>query len=749
MSGNKQPLDSAALSPISSEKSKPWVTRLYSWLRKQPLFSRRRSRSIVDRVLGLILVWGLIVFVLAVVGIWFGSTHVIEDNFSYQAKEWVDKLDEIGTPLYTSKNSEEFRSIREHLSRFPEISYVRYYEAENNTVIAEYKSERAQQYVIPVLKLAQLEWLRIHVDAESPLMIETADNDISLIQSAAPIVVRSMKSIDILDFSLDDEATETYKVIGFVEVGLDFSNYREQLIQNISVGGLAILALFVLTAIIGRILIKNALSPLTELKKPLARLADGDIDVYVDSQGDEEIQAIANALNTTISALKNRDKKLRKLANFDTLTGLLNKHNFHIQLKQEFDRIEKENDSSALLFIDLDQFKYINDTLGHAAGDRLLAQIADLLNNRMREQDVIARFGGDEFTVIAKSVSEQDAESIAHSLVKSMQDFVFIENDQSFNVYCSIGVVMMSSKDFSVEEIFSQADMACFQAKSKGRNRYHLFDAEEREEIRKAADIGWSKRLTEALQYDSFRLHFQPIVSLKEDKTEYYEVLVRLKEDEDIMYPNAFLPVAERLGTAVDIDYWVIRNAFKKLSVFNSEGRQVRLSINLSGRVFEAPDLIDKVKIFADKYQVKTTEVIFEITEQTAVRQIDRAKQRIEELNELGFQFALDDFGVGFSSFNYLKHLPVDYLKIDGDFIKNIANDPVDQAMVKSMIQIAKTLNKQIVAEYVQDEKTLELLESFGADYVQGFYLGMPTEETDKDSYASAFGRTPSNVIQF
>ena len=725
------------------------LKRFHSWFRKRTFFSRRKSRSIVDRILGLILVWGFIIYVLAIAGIWLGSTRVIEDNFRYQAIEWVHKLDELGTPLYAASDADLFRSIRDHVSRFPELAYLRYYESDKNSVIADYQAESARTYDIPQLDKTQLEWLKLNVDAGEPLFLHTADNSYSLVQAAAPIVVRSIPQGDLLDFDMNEDQSESLKVIGYVEVGLDFSLYRRHLFKNLSIGSLIFAGLFVITAFFSRIIIKRALSPLVDLRTPLARLADGDTDVYVEGRGDEEVIAIANALNTTISALKNRDRKLRKLANYDSLTGLLNKHNFNLLLKEEFDRVNCEHDTSALLFIDLDQFKYINDTLGHAAGDRLLAEIADMLKHRMREDDVIARFGGDEFTVIARSVSEHDAEAIADSLVQSMQEFVFVENNQSFNVYCSIGVVMIGSREFSVEEIFSQADMACFQAKSKGRNRYHMFDAREREEIRKVVDMGWSKKIKEAIKYDSFELHYQPIVSLGNEDYEYYEVLLRLNQQgSELLYPNAFLPAADRLGVAVDVDYWVICNAFKKMSELEQQGRQVRLSINLSGRVFEAPDLVDRILGFADRYQVSPEGIIFEITEQTAVRQIERARQRIIELNKLGYRFALDDFGVGFSSFNYLKHLPVDYLKLDGGFIENMANDPVDQAMVQSMIQIARTLGKKTIAEYVLDAASLDLLQRFGIDYVQGFYLGRPQADAKPEAYQHALNRIHTNIVR-
>ncbi len=331
-----------------------------------------------------------------------------------------------------------------------------------------------------------------------------------------------------------------------------------------------------------------------------------------------------------------------------------------------------------------------------------------------------------------------------------MQQFVFVENGQAFNIYCSIGVVIIEGDDFTAEEVFSQADMSCFHAKSEGRNRYHMFDLSEQEELRKSADISWSKRISDAIQNDYFCLFFQPVVCLDGDKSEHYEVLLRMvMEDEEIIHPNAFLPPAERLGVAIDIDYWVIRNALRKISELKSDGRDVYLSINLSGRVFDAPDLIEKIQRYINQYNVETDHIIFEITEQTAVRHIEKAAETINELAALGCRFALDDFGVGFSSFNYLKHLPVDFLKIDGDFITDMVQDPVDQVMVQSMIQIANTLNKKTIAEYVQDAATLEMLKRFGADYVQGYYLGKPARDISRKNYDTVLERIETNVVTF
>lgn len=713
---------------------------IYVSVRRLSLFSRRRSTSIVDRILGLLLIWGFLVYLLSIAGIWWGSTKVIEDNFNNQAAEWIRKLDELGTPLYASDDKSLFGSIENHVSRFPVISYLRYYESDNNTVIAEYYSEKIHRENIPVLTLLQIEKIRLNVESDKPLFLHSADSDLSLVQAATPIVIRSIQSDGMIGIDLDltKKQSEFYKIIGFIELGLDFGMYRAQLIKNISLGSIVIAGLFMLAALVGRMIIKKSLRPLTNLRKPLIKLAKGDIDVHVKSEGDDEIVAIANALNTTIKALKGRDKELRQLANYDSLTGLLNKSNFNILLEKELERTVEDNDTSAVLFIDLDQFKYINDNLGHAAGDRLLVQIAELLKSRMRRDDIISRFGGDEFTVIASSVSESDARLIASSILKSMQDFVFFENDQSFNIYCSIGVVMMNANTFSAEEIFSQADMACFHAKSAGRNQYYMFDVMEQEETRKVADISWSKSIKEAIDDDKFLLYFQPVIPLSGQSDLCYEVLLRMVFNDEVICPNVFLPAAKRLGMMVDIDFWVIRNAFKVNSELALSGQKIIFSINLSSKVLKEPGFVGQLKKYFKEYDVNPASVVFEITEKTIVKNIELTNKIVDELVSMGCRFALDDFGTRSGSSSYLKNLPVEYFKIDGNFVTNMAGDLVGQEMVQSMIKIAQILNKKVIVKHVQDKYALQLLKSFGADFVQGYYLAMPEPTLSQEKLQTA-----------
>jgi diguanylate cyclase (GGDEF)-like protein len=479
----------------------------------------------------------------------------------------------------------------------------------------------------------------------------------------------------------------------------------------------------------GRRLIKKALAPLMDLQTPLARLAKGEIDVSVATRGDKEIAAIGDALNVTISALKQRDETLRKLAEHDSLTGLFNRNYFSHLIKKEILRVARDGASSALLFIDLDRFKDVNDMLGHGAGDRLLMQVADLIKARMRENDIVSRFGGDEFTVMARNVSKQGAIEVARAINEITGDFHFVEQGQSFNVSCSIGIAMITADCAGTEEIFSQADAACYEAKSRGRNCCHIYEPDQQEVRKTTTDVDRSQLVKQALRTNGFRLVYQPIMSVNGGQKEYYEVLLRLPTKEgDVFLPGAFLPVAERFGLLAAIDRWVIMQALKALMGFRRTGRDITFAINLSGQTFTDPSVAQLIKDLLHHYDIPPAAVIFEITEQVAIRYLDKTRSLMQDLVALGCRFALDDFGVGFSSFNYLKRLPVSFIKIDGCFIENLPAEAVDQAVVKSITQIAKTLNIRIVAEFVQDNATVNLLKSYGVDYLQGYFIGKPSE---------------------
>jgi diguanylate cyclase (GGDEF)-like protein len=687
-----------------------------------------RRPTLVGRLVTLLLAGALVVYVIANIGLWWTSAQLLEDSLEKQAVRWVAELDSLGTPHYLSRGgTPRLTVIEDRIRNFPEIAYVRYYDARGKRVIGAYG--RAIPKGQAAVAEDELEKARARVGTETPYVINRAALSGRYLRVLAPVQVRSIPADGLFDFKLEGDRRENVKVIGFLEVGIDAAYYREAMVRSIVLGSIVVAVLFVLAAIIGRRFIRRALEPLTNLQAPLQRLAGGDIDVKVESSGDAEIAAIGEALDATIRALKLRDEALRKLAEHDPLTGLVNRATFSQVLALEMARLKESRTESALYFIDLDQFKYVNDTLGHAAGDRLLVQVAELLRSRLRENDVVSRFGGDEFTVLVRDVARAGAVEVAASVNQIIREAVVVGADHTFGVNCSIGITMLRGDGHSIEDLLSQADMACHGAKSRGRNRYQMFEPEDEDRLRMSTDIGWSQLIKLGIRENRFRLHYQPILSMNGSGREYYEVLLRLPRGGELVMPSVFLPVAQRFGMLAEIDHWVIRNALAALAAFRAPGRDVTFSINLSAQGFEDASLLPLIREQLERHKVPGSAVVFEITEQTAVRYLDRTQELIRGLIDIGCRFALDDFGSGFSSFSYLKNLPVEFVKIDGAFVENMSRDPIDQTMVRSIIQVAKALGKQTIAEFVQDEKTVNLLRGSGADYVQGNFVGMPLEK--------------------
>ncbi|MGD8311788.1 MAG: EAL domain-containing protein [Gammaproteobacteria bacterium] len=683
----------------------------------------------VGDILALQLVFAGFLGLLAIGGLWGISQTVIQDNLQKWAQAWITELEELGSPLYKSEDEERFLRIENYIANFPEIALVRYYAPDGSVLFTETSGSMPADLDLPRLSSTQLDRLRAVTDTDKPYLLDTTMDRHSLFRVSAPVWVESMKPEDLLNLDLDSAEADEMEVVGFVEMGLNFSRYQDRLIAGIFIGSLVLAMALLVLALVGRYLLKSALKPLSDLQIPLTRLAAGETEFKVSSTGHKEIVAINKALQTTVCALNQRDKMLRRLADYDPLTGLPNRRYFSQELEDEIARVREGGKTSALLFIDLDQFKYINDTLGHAAGDRVLVQAACCLSGNLRENDLIARFGGDEFTVVLRDINRENAAQLVEDLMKLMQDIQFIEDGQSFSVLCSIGVTMLDSGRFSPDEVLSQADFACHEAKARGRNRFHFHELSSSEKRRMTVDMGWSQRIKKALRDDRMLLHYQPIIDIVTGHPAMYEVLLRMRDDRgNIIPPAAFMPAANRFGLMVDIDHLVIRRAMESLARFRNQGHDIKFTLNLSGHAFNDTRLVGFIRENLEKNGLDPTMVILEITEQVAVRHLVQARGLIQEIMALGCRFALDDFGAGFSSFNYLKHLPVDYIKIDGGFIKNMASDRVDQAMVKSIIQIAKAVGKQTIAEYVQDSETLTMLNDLGVNYAQGFYIGKPAE---------------------
>ncbi|MDY6978888.1 MAG: EAL domain-containing protein [Pseudomonadota bacterium] len=434
-----------------------------------------------------------------------------------------------------------------------------------------------------------------------------------------------------------------------------------------------------------------------------------------------------------ISAQKAFERELTYQAQHDTLTGLYNRNYFQRELERSLSRIHRHGNSCALLYMDLDQFKYVNDTLGHAAGDRLLLECSELLQEHTRDTDLLARFGGDEFTVLLDDVEQPAAMQVAESIRLLFENYRFIDGGKTFNVTSSIGVAMLNQQTKTGDEVLSHADLACNIAKSQGRNCLHLYDPGDKQRDGMAEDMGWASRVRDAFENDHFKLAFQPIVNIDSGLSEDYEVLLRMSLDnDDVILPGGFLPAAERFGLINHVDRWTVRSAMQYLAELHQDNNQIRFAINLSGRAFEDRELLPLINSLLRETGLSPVTLTFEITESAAISNLAEATRFIYQLKDIGCQFALDDFGTGFSSFAYLKHLPVDKLKIDGSFVKGLANSQVDQAMVRSMNQIAHALGKQTIAEFVENRKTLGLLQEFGVDFAQGHYLGKPASNIAK-----------------
>ncbi len=423
------------------------------------------------------------------------------------------------------------------------------------------------------------------------------------------------------------------------------------------------------------------------------------------------------------------ERQLAYQAQHDALTGLANRVQFQKELERVVARVARSGTACGLFYIDMDQFKYINDTLGHAAGDRLLIEFAMQLKSNLREGDLLARFGGDEFTVLLYNVDSESAMIVAEHLRSVVADYRFLDSGNAYRLNCSIGVALIDNTTITIDECMAHADLACHLAKKQGRNRCYLYQPKDQNKAKLEAEMGWAARVREALDQDRFKLVYQPILSMKDESVTQYEVLLRMiSEDEQIILPGGFLPAAERFGLMNEIDRWMVRNAITRLAELQDQGQIIGFSLNLSAHAFDDETLLPMIRALLEKTQTDPAALTFEISEAEAISNLPTAVRFINELREIGCLFALDCFGSGFSSFTYLKHLPVDKLKIDGTFIQNMTHTTVDRVMVQSMTEVAHALDKIVIAGCVETSEALALVKKLGVDYAQGYYVGEPDE---------------------
>jgi len=423
-------------------------------------------------------------------------------------------------------------------------------------------------------------------------------------------------------------------------------------------------------------------------------------------------------------------RKLTYQASHDDLTGLYNRREFERRLQHALELNDDQNTPIAICYLDLDQFKIINDTCGHIAGDELLHQLGKTLQAEVRESDTLARLGGDEFGILLQGCSFEDAERLANKLKNVINHFRFVWGGKTFQIGVSIGVVPLTPKTHTVTEALSAADVACYAAKESGRDKVHLCEPDARELRRRQREMQWVERIRHALQHDCFRLYTQSIVPVsKKTRTPHHdEVLLRMLDDDDrIILPARFLTAAEQYGLMPEIDLWVLRQVLAWL-VTQHHQRNIRsyLAINLSGQSLSRRNFLNRVIHELDQYAVDPEQICFEITETAAIADLTQANRFIRILKGMGCRFALDDFGSGMSSFAYLKNLPVDFLKIDGSYVKDLLTDPMDRAMVEAVNKIGHTLGMQTIAEYVEHHDILATLREIGVDFAQGNGIARP-----------------------
>jgi diguanylate cyclase (GGDEF)-like protein/PAS domain S-box-containing protein len=444
----------------------------------------------------------------------------------------------------------------------------------------------------------------------------------------------------------------------------------------------------------------------------------------------KEILGLVLVLHDT-SELRGLTRQMTYQASHDALTGLVNRREFERRLQEAMDSAQTGDIGHALCYLDLDRFKVVNDTCGHSAGDNMLREVASLFREAVRDSDTVGRIGGDEFALLLVGCPLEKARQICDDVVRSVNDYRFVWKDKIFNIGVSIGLVEIGRDSGSIEDIMSSADSACYVAKKQGGLHVHVYSAREEASARHSGEIHWLRRLQGALRDNKFELYYQPIVHARAGGVSgpALEVFVRLEGEngQPAPPPIEFIRAAERYRLMPHVDRWVVRAVLAALGRGGLKlppGRSV--AINIAGQTLGDSEFLEFVVECFDHTGASPGDICFEVTESSVVANLDHAHRFIAVLHGMGCEFALDDFGSGLSSFSTLKTLPMDYLKIDGSFIRNLAADTVNQAMVAAMIELSRSLNFRIVAEHVEDQSSLDAVTGMGIDFVQGFLLGRP-----------------------
>jgi diguanylate cyclase (GGDEF)-like protein len=431
-----------------------------------------------------------------------------------------------------------------------------------------------------------------------------------------------------------------------------------------------------------------------------------------------------------MAELRGLARQMTYQASHDALTGLVNRREFEHRLQESVEAAHSGDASHALCYLDLDRFKSVNDSCGHAAGDNMLRELAALMKDAVRDSDTVARIGGDEFALLLVGCPLDKARQIADDVVRTINGYRFVWKDKIFSVGVSIGLVEIGRESGVIEDIFSAADSACYVAKKQGGTHVHVYSAREEANARHSGEIQWLQQLQGALRDNKFELYYQSIVHAQRggERGPALEVLVRLKSDTGQDVPTLeFIKAAERYHLMPHLDRWVVQTVLAALGrggLRLPPGRSV--AINIAGQTLGDSNFLEFVVDCFDHTGASPNDVCFEVTENSVVANLDHARRFIEVLHGMGCEFALDNFGSGLGSFSNLKSLSMDYLKIDGSFIRNLAADSVNQAMVAAMIKMSRSMNFRVVAEHVEDQLSLDAVQSMGVDFVQGYVIGRP-----------------------
>ena len=420
---------------------------------------------------------------------------------------------------------------------------------------------------------------------------------------------------------------------------------------------------------------------------------------------------------------KRFEAQLQYLADHDPVTGLYNRRRFEQELARHLSYDARYGTGGAVLALDLDNFKYVNDTLGHKAGDEVITRVARNIRERLRETDTLARLGGDEFAILVPEAGLEQAQAVARMVIDAVRTQAVTAAGQQLRVTTSVGITTFGNREVDVEALLVEADLAMYDAKSAGRDRFALYTPMAVREAQIESRLAWVGRVRRALDEDRFTLYSQPVVSVQSGEPVQHELLLRMQEDGEMVLPGSFLPSAERFGLMPAVDRWVIRQAVRLLAQADAS---LRLEVNVSGESMADEEVTKALRSELSETGIDPSRLVIEVNEQIAVANLEETRRFAQQVRHLGCAFALDDFGAGFGSFYYLKYLPFDFLKIDGDFIHSLPASRTDQLVVRAVADIAHGLGRQTIAEFVGDDDTVSVLRECGVELAQGHHLGRP-----------------------